>query len=126
MPIRTRTLALAALLSAAVALPAGAPASDVHAAKARAYAKPRVGDPHTKMMIFVSGYEMRERLFARQTIVTPSDNTFKRTFRFRVGADGTLDIRLKRPQILGSYEFCFFGRKHGMKACAKYRIVAGN
>lgn len=122
MQLRTRPIAAAVLLGLAVTLPAGAPAADVHAAKARAYAKPRVGDPHTKMMVFVSGYGSRERLFARQTIVTPADNTFKRTFRFQVGTDGTLDLRLRRPQIVGRYEFCFTGRKSKEKVCARYRV----
>ena len=124
MAFRTRTLALAVVACSAVALPSGAPASDdVHAAAVRARAKPRVGDPHTKMAVLVTGFKDIETVLATQTLVRPSGSTERRKFRFNAGSDGTLEVNLKRPQAVGSYEFCFKGRAGSGRACAKYRVV---
>ena len=123
MAIRTPQLVLAVLACAAVAVPiAVAPASDVHAARATAGAKPKVGHPYTKMRITLANFGDGERISAVQTITTPFDNVFTRRFRYRAGTDGTLEITLRRPQILGRYKFCFTGRSSKRKACAFYRI----
>ena len=124
MAIRTPHLVLALLACVAVAVPvAVAPASDVHAARATAGAKPKLGHPYTKMRITLANFGDNERISAVQTIKTPFGNTFTRRFRYRAGSDGTLEITLRRPQILGRYEFCFTGRSSKRKACANYRIV---
>ena len=122
MAPRIRTLAIAVVACAAIAAPSVAAAAEVQAARARVVVKPRVGNPHTKMVVFVSGFRANETLLAKQYFRSEFGNLFVRKFTYRAGGDGTLEVTLKRPQRVGRYEFCFKGRSSGRKACGTYRV----
>lgn len=122
MDSRTRVVALAVSCLVALALPAAAPAAEVNASRARVTVKPRVGDPHTKMVVLASGFTSRETLIVTQFFRSEFGNLFKRRFTYRAGSDGTFELTLRRPQRVGRYEICFKGRSSGRRACGTYRV----
>jgi hypothetical protein len=124
MPIRIRTVALSLVVCAALVAPSVTSAGEVHAARARVVVKPRLGDPHTKMVVQVSGFKASETLLAKQFYRSVFDNLFVRKFTYKAGTDGTLDVTLRRPQKVGRYEMCFKGRSSGRRACGTYRVNA--
>jgi hypothetical protein len=122
MKPRTRALIIAVIACAVLAAPTMTSAGEVTASRARVTVKPRVGGPHTKMVVFASGFRARETLLVTQYFRSEFGNLFKRKFTYRASADGTFELSLQRPQRVGRYETCFRGRSSGRKACGTHRV----